>query len=104
MSGEFVKIGSLDSYPAGSKKKVQVNGEDLLVANLSGKIYAIGDICTHRGCSLSEGEIEDGTIVCPCHRGRFDVATGKVIGPPPKIDAPSYEIQLQGSDILVKKR
>jgi len=104
MSGEFVKIGSLNNFPEGSKMKVHVNGEDVLVANLSGKIYAIGDTCTHRGCSLSDGEIEDTTVICPCHRGRFDVATGKVIGPPPKIDAPTYEVQLQGSDVFAKKR
>jgi 3-phenylpropionate/trans-cinnamate dioxygenase ferredoxin subunit len=104
MSEELVKIGSLDDFPTGSKKKVQVNGEYALVANLSGKIYAIGDVCTHRACSLSEGEIEDSTIVCPCHHGRFDITTGKVVGPPVKIDVASYEVQVQGSDVFVKKR
>ncbi len=104
MSGEFVKIGSLNNFPEGSKMKVHVNGKDVLVANLSGKIYAIGDTCTHRSCSLSDGEIEDTTIICPCHHGRFEIATGKVIGPPPKIDVAVYEVQLQGSDVLVRKR
>ena len=104
MNGEFVKIGSLDTYPAGSKKRVRVSDENVLVANLSGKIYAIGDTCTHRSCSLSDGEIEDSTVICPCHHGRFDIATGKVVGPPPKIDTATYEVQLQGSDVLVKKR
>jgi nitrite reductase/ring-hydroxylating ferredoxin subunit len=104
MSGEFVKIGSLNNFPEGSKMKVHVNGEDVLVANLSGKIYAIGNTCTHRSCSLSDGEIEDTTIICPCHHGRFEIATGKVIGPPPKIDVAVYEVQLQGSDVLVRKR
>jgi nitrite reductase/ring-hydroxylating ferredoxin subunit len=104
MSESFVKIGSLGDFPDGSMKKVQVHDEDVLVAKISGKIYAMGDECTHRGCSLSEGTIEGTTVICPCHEGRFDITTGKVIASPPKRDEPSYEVQLQGSDVLVKKR
>jgi nitrite reductase/ring-hydroxylating ferredoxin subunit len=104
MSEKFMRIGSLSDFPAGSMKKVQVHNEDVLVANLSGKIYAIGDECTHRACSLSEGTIENSVVICPCHEGRFDLTTGKVIGPPPKRDEPSYEVQLQDMDVLVKKR
>jgi len=104
MSEPFVKIGSLGDFLAGSMKKVQVHGEDVLVANISGKIYAMGDVCTHRGCSLSEGTLEGTTVICPCHEGHFDITTGKVIASPPKRDEPSYEVQLQGSDVLVRKR
>src|SRR3990170_427795 len=103
MSEGFVKIGSLTDFPAGSMIKVQVKSEDVLVVNISGKIYAMGDVCTHRGCSLSEGTLEGTKIICPCHAGNFDVTTGKVIASPPKRDEPSYEVQLQGSDVLVKK-
>jgi 3-phenylpropionate/trans-cinnamate dioxygenase ferredoxin subunit len=103
ISEDFVKIGPLNDFPVGSKKKIQVKDEDIFVANLSGKIYAISDTCTHRGCSLSEGEIQNNEVVCPCHSGRFDLTTGKVIGPPPKRDVSSYEVQLQGSDVLVKR-
>ena len=104
MSEAFVKIGSFGDFPAGSMKKVQVHDEEVLVANISGKIYAIGDECTHLGCSLSEGTIEGTTVICPCHEGHFDLTTGKVIAPPPKKDASSYEVQLQGSDVLVRKK
>jgi len=104
MSDAFVKVGSLNDFPAGSMKKVQVHAKDVLVANLSGKIYAIGDECTHRQCSLSEGTIDGTTVICPCHEGRFDLTTGKVIASPPKRDEPSYEVKLQGSDVLLKKR
>jgi nitrite reductase/ring-hydroxylating ferredoxin subunit len=104
MSESFVKIGSLGDFPDGSMRKVHVHDEDVLVANISGKIYAIGDECTHRACSLSEGTIEDTVVTCPCHGGRFDLTTGKVIGPPPERGEPSYEVQLQDSNVLIKKR
>ncbi len=99
-----MKIGPFADFPVGSMKKVQVHDEDVLVANISGRLYAIGDVCTHRGCSLSEGTLEGTTVICPCHEGHFDLTTGKVIAPPPKRDESSYEVQLQGSDVLVRKR
>jgi len=33
-------------------------------------------VCTHEGCTVSN--IEDGTIVCPCHGSRFKIADGSV--------------------------
>jgi nitrite reductase/ring-hydroxylating ferredoxin subunit len=104
MSDAFVKVGSMNDFPAGAMKKVQVHDNDVLVANLSGQIFAMGDSCTHRHCSLSEGTIEGSIVICPCHEGRFDLATGKVIAAPPKIDEPSYEVKLQGLDVLLKER
>jgi nitrite reductase/ring-hydroxylating ferredoxin subunit len=103
MSDAFVKVGSMNDFPAGSMKKVQVRDKDVLVANLSGEIYAIGDSCTHRHCSLSEGTIEGTIVICPCHEGRFDLTTGKVIASPPKSDEPPYQVKLQGSDVLIKE-
>lgn len=104
MSEGFVKIGQSSDFPAGSVKKVHVSGEDVLVANVGGSIYAIADTCTHRGCSLSMGTIEGNVVTCPCHGAHFDVTTGKVVAPPAKTDVVSYEVRLQDSDILVRKR
>lgn len=103
MSEGFVRIGRLSDFPAGSMKKVRVNGKDVLVANIAGSLCAINDECTHRGCSLSKGTIEGQVVVCPCHGGRFDIKTGKVIAPPPKKDAVSFEVRLEGSDVVLKK-
>ena len=104
MSEGFAKVGQLSDFPAGSMRKVRVGEEDVLIANVSGRIYAVGDACTHRGCSLSEGTIEGSVVTCPCHAGRFDVKTGNAVAPPPKKDAPTFEVRTQGSDVLVKER
>ncbi|HLH28173.1 MAG TPA: Rieske (2Fe-2S) protein, partial [Acidimicrobiales bacterium] len=51
---------------------------------LEGVLYAFDDTCPHAACSLSQGELEDGTVICPCHFGTFDLASGAVLdGPPP---------------------
>jgi nitrite reductase/ring-hydroxylating ferredoxin subunit len=104
MSDPFVKVGQLNDFLSGSMKKISVSGEDVLVANVGDKLFAIGNTCTHRGCSLDEGELEGNIVTCPCHGGQFDVANGKVVGPPPSKDEPSYEVEIRGTDVLVGRK
>jgi nitrite reductase/ring-hydroxylating ferredoxin subunit len=74
-------------YPApieGELTAVDVDGTKIAVACVQGRLYAFQDACTHMQCSLSSGDLEGATVVCPCHLGRFDVTTGAVLdGPPP---------------------
>ncbi len=63
----------------GGVRRVEVGGKGVLVARMKGKLYAMGDKCTHMGCSLSEGQLEESVVTCPCHGTRFDVTSGKVI-------------------------
>lgn len=65
--------------------KVVVDGTTVAVAHVAGRLYGFDDSCTHLQCSLSDGDLEGATVVCPCHFGRFDLATGAVLeGPPPR--------------------
>ena len=104
MSEGYVKVGVVNDFPAGSLKPVTVQGEDVVVANVEGELFAITAKCTHRGGPLNEGELEGNTIICPWHGGRFDVTTGKVLSPPPMKDETSYNVRVEGTDVLLKKR
>ena len=81
----------------------------MLIANLNGNYFAIGDTCTHAGGDLSKGSLEGSIVTCPKHRARFDMSTGKVVSGPkilfmhPKIkDEPPYEVKIEGKDIMLK--
>ena len=75
----------MTSPPAeGDVVRVDVDGTAVAVARVGGRLLAVDDTCTHQQCSLSGGEVEGRTIVCPCHLGVFDLETGAVLdGPPP---------------------
>jgi len=103
MSVGFVVVGRVEEFPEGRLKKVQFAGENVVVANVGGKLYAIAASCTHRGAPLDEGELDGTTLVCPWHGGQFDITTGKVVSPPPMRDEASFDVQIQGSDVLLKK-
>jgi nitrite reductase/ring-hydroxylating ferredoxin subunit len=70
--------------PEGELTAVDLDGAKIAVTRVQDRLYAFQDACTHMQCSLSSGDLEDVTVVCPCHLGRFDVRTGEVLdGPPP---------------------
>lgn len=78
---------SIEGFAApaeGELVKVEVGGAAVAVAVVNGVPYAVDDECSHRQCSLSDGDVEGTSLICPCHGGTFDLRTGAVLaGPPP---------------------
>src|SRR5207237_2458334 len=68
----------------GELTSVSVDGVTVAVTVVDGLLHAVDDTCTHMACSLAEGDIEGMSVVCPCHFGRFDLATGAVLDGPPE--------------------
>ncbi|MBI2912989.1 MAG: non-heme iron oxygenase ferredoxin subunit [Chloroflexi bacterium] len=98
---DFVRVASVDEVPPGEMKIVEVDGEDVVLANVDGQIYAIGGTCTHRGGPLGEGVLEGDVVECPFHAGQFNVRTGEVVGPPPSEPVKTYAVRVDGGDIKV---
>ena len=81
---------------------------DVLITIVNGKFYAVSSECTHFGGDLSEGVLEGNVVVCPNHKARFDVTTGKVVSPPkealsrPNIeDLSMYLVKVENQNIMV---
>lgn len=100
---DFQKVASVGDVRAGEMLLVQVDGQDVVLANVDGQIVAFGNECTHRGGPLSEGILEGGIVECPYHQGRFDVRTGEVVDEPPEEPIPTYQVQVEGEEIKVAK-
>ncbi|KKR87330.1 hypothetical protein A2875_02885 [Candidatus Gottesmanbacteria bacterium RIFCSPHIGHO2_01_FULL_46_14] len=100
---DFVKVISKGDLPAGSMKTFMVGNKPVAIANVDGEYFAVSDICTHEHCSLgTEGFLDGSVITCGCHGGQFDVTTGKVLALPPPADVSSYEVKVEGDDVLIK--
>jgi nitrite reductase/ring-hydroxylating ferredoxin subunit len=105
----LVKVAETSEIPLGQMKTVKLAEEDVLIANVNGAYYAIGNICTHMKGELSKGTLEGNTVICPKHKAKFDITTGKVVSGPkvplmhPKIkDEPTYAVEVNGKDILLE--
>jgi 3-phenylpropionate/trans-cinnamate dioxygenase ferredoxin subunit len=99
---KWVTAARTSEIPPGDKAIVEVDGILVVVVNLNGKYYAIEDVCTHDGGPLGEGDLEDGQIICPRHGARFDVRTGDALTLPAFEAVPTYEVRVEGEDILVE--
>jgi glycine betaine catabolism B len=103
MNEDFVKVAETKDIQATQMKAVEVAGEDICVANVDGKYYAIGNICTHVGGPLDQGTLEGYQVECPWHGSKFDVRTGEPTKPPAKNPEPTYEVKVEGDNILLRK-
>lgn len=63
----------------------------VLLIRHEGQLHALHDRCSHRGCSLSEGELDGNVITCSCHGSQFDVTDGSVIRGPATAGQPVLE-------------
>ncbi|MBF0344009.1 MAG: Rieske (2Fe-2S) protein [Nitrospirae bacterium] len=59
--------------------EIEVEGKSVLIANINGTYYAVGNRCPHLMCKLHKGQLEGTTVKCPCHGSTFDVTNGKLI-------------------------
>ena len=100
---EFVKVAETTEVPPGNMKKVTVDGKEILVANVEGTYYAIGNKCTHRGGDLSKGSLSGKLVKCPRHGAKFNVTTGEVVAGPATKSEPTLEVKVEGKNILLKK-
>jgi nitrite reductase/ring-hydroxylating ferredoxin subunit len=82
----FVEVAKTKEIPAGKMKHFEVNGKEILVANVAGKFYATSDRCPHANARLSMGKLEGTTIICPLHFARFDISTGELQAGPAEMN------------------
>src|SRR4029079_13463263 len=86
-------------------KAVDLDGsQNICIANINEKYYAIDNICTHEDGPLADGTLEGYEVECPWHNSKFDVRTGEVTNPPANEPEPSYEVKVDGNDILIKRQ
>lgn len=66
--------------------------------------HAIHDRCSHRGCSLAEGEVEGGVVTCGCHGSRFRLSDGQVERGPATTPQPAFETREREGRVEVRRR
>ena len=102
MSEEFVKVASKVEIQPSCMKKVRISDEDICIANVEGKFYAIGNVCSHQGGPLANGNLKGFEVECPWHGSKFDLRTGEVIKPPAVRPVPTYEVKTDDSNVLIR--
>jgi 3-phenylpropionate/trans-cinnamate dioxygenase ferredoxin subunit len=98
---DYVEIAPASELPNGERLFVEVADRPLVIFNIAGQFFAIGDVCTHDEGPLGDGTLEGFNIVCPRHGAEFDVRTGKVMQMPAVVDIPAYPVRVVDGQIQV---
>jgi nitrite reductase/ring-hydroxylating ferredoxin subunit len=102
LMGEFATVTALDELGSRELAAFSVGGNRVAIAKVGDAFYAIDDTCTHQGCSLADGDLEETTVTCPCHGSQFNVTTGEVLRGPAREPVRSYPVRLDGSALQVE--
>ena len=76
----FSRVLRLAEFPETGVASVSINGWTVLVARVGDRFHALNNRCSHAAATLSGGRLRHGTIMCPLHGARFDLASGKCLG------------------------
>ena len=98
---EYFQVAGVDDLENGERLYVEIGELELVIFNIAGEIFAIGDVCSHDGAPLGEGELEDHDVICPRHGARFDIRSGKATGLPAVVDIPAYPVRIRDGQIEV---
>jgi nitrite reductase/ring-hydroxylating ferredoxin subunit len=114
--GSFIRAAGTGEFQDGTKRKVVVDGHEILLARVGESYYAVSNRCPHMGGNLAAGTLEGTVITCPLHGSRFDItdgsvvrwlkgkgvitAIGKALKSPDSLTR--YNVKIEGDDILIE--
>jgi len=97
-----VFVGRLENIPVNGSISRVIDGEEFVIVRRDEtNLHALSATCTHSNVCLVKWDRGRQQLVCPCHRGIFDLYGNVVSGPPPRPLA-SRAVVVQAGDVYVK--
>lgn len=113
--------GRVEEFEAGSRKLLEVDGQEIVVFRHNERFYALDNTCLHQGGPVGEGVIkgrvcavldedkrlvreefsEDSIqIVCPWHGWAYDIQSGEFAGNS-KMRLTTYDVDVRDGGVYV---
>jgi len=74
----------------------------IVVRTPTGELRAFSAICTHLECTVQYRD-DLGHIWCACHNGHYDLNGVNIAGPPPS-PLEAFDVNVRGTEIIVRRR
>ncbi|RIK77167.1 MAG: Rieske (2Fe-2S) protein [Planctomycetota bacterium] len=71
----------------------------LLLRTGEDSFHAYSQKCTHLACAVTP-QFDDDRLLCPCHKGYFDMSTGRPLAGPPRRPLPRITLKFRGDQIF----
>ena len=98
------RMCSLAELSDEAANRFDVDGHKIAAALIDGRVYAIGDTCSHADYSLAEGELyaTELELECPKHGSTFSLVDGEPQCLPATGPVPVYPATVEGDDVYVE--
>jgi Rieske Fe-S protein len=101
-SGDLL-VGRLDDIPVKGTATRVIDGEEYIIVRPDeSHLYALSSTCTHSDVCHVKWDPDREELICPCHRGAFDLYGNVLSGPPPRPLA-TREVIVEAGDVFVKR-
>ena len=97
---KYYQIAPVSEIPEGERLFFELEGQPIVLFALKEGFFATGDVCSHDGGDIGQGELEGYEIICPRHGARFDIRTGKVLQLPALTDIPHYPVKISVTGLI----
>ncbi|MDF1543530.1 MAG: Rieske 2Fe-2S domain-containing protein [bacterium] len=95
-----IKMGVLADVPPGAILEKRIMARRVAVFNDSGRLIGMESDCKHMHASLAKGDISNGTVTCPWHSWKYDLASGKCLTVD-KFSLKKYDLEIEGETIYL---
>jgi 3-phenylpropionate/trans-cinnamate dioxygenase ferredoxin subunit len=102
VSERWIDVAPADAVPRGERRVYDVDDTPVAVFNIDGEHFAIQDVCTHDGETLTGGLVEDHEIMCPRHGARFSLRTGEVLAPPAYEPVRTFGVRVDSGRLWIR--
>ncbi|KGP71007.1 ubiquinol-cytochrome c reductase iron-sulfur subunit [Pontibacillus yanchengensis] len=103
---EKLEIAKLSELPKGESMEFHYPTDSepaLLVHTKNGELKAYNNKCTHLQCPVFYEKKEE-VLLCPCHRGFFNVNSGQPMAGPPQRELPKILLEVKGDVVYAVGR
>ena len=98
----WVKVCTTSELKKGEMIDFDYKDKKILLANISGKVYATDRICTHADADLTTGILSEEGVTCPLHLSTFNLETGVPQNLPAEVPLKTYNVKIEQNEIYVE--
>jgi nitrite reductase/ring-hydroxylating ferredoxin subunit/uncharacterized membrane protein len=99
---DFTPVLRSDALAENTMVRARAGTAEILLVRQHGRVCALAHSCAHLGGPLSEGELRDGSVVCPWHGSEYALEDGRVLRGPSTHNQPCLEVRERDGQIEVK--
>jgi len=97
----WTEIARLDEIPRLGARVLRTDTMDIAIfRTATDQVFALRDRCPHKGGPLSQGIVHGGTVTCPLHNWKIDLASGQAQGPDEGC-AHNYPVKVENGSVYL---